>query len=710
MLVTVDDSGRATKIAGNPEHPVTQGFLCSKVNRYLERTYHSERLLYPQIRVGAKGEGKFRRATWDEALQLIGDRFQEIIDSPDGPQAILPYSYAGTMGVIQGSSMDRRFFHLIGASLLDRTICATAGGDAMNFTYGTRMGTDTEDVGEAKLIILWGTNTLTSNPHLWPFVRKAHDNGAKIICIDPLRTRTAAASDEHIAIRPGTDAALALAMMHVLFRDNLYDREYLERMTIGWEALRDRALAGYSPQKAAKICRISVETIESLAHRYGTTRPTFIRLNYGLQRHAGGGNAVRAVSLLPAVTGAWNDVGGGCQLSTSGAFALNAAAVERPDLIRPGTRTINMSRLGEALTETDNPPVKALLVYNSNPGSVAPDRNKVIRGLRRQDLFTVVLEHFQTDTADYADVLLPATTQLEHDDLHKAYGHLYLMYNHRAIEPLGEALPNSEIFRRLAAKMRIDHDAVRDSDEAMMRQALGDSAGTATIGRPAVPFDEDGQPWVTASAEDDVAAPITPANPGLDDLRERGSMRVSVGAPHLPFRHGATLRTASGRIEIISPRVAALGLDPLPDYVPPLESEERNPELVARFPLALISPPAHTFLNSTFVNVTSLRRAAGKPTLDIHAGDAERRGIRNGDVVSIFNDRGTFTAEAVITDRVQPGVVSAPSVWWGRLTDDGANANQTTSEALTDLGRGATFYDNMVNVRPMQPATLHTTK
>ena len=670
MLVTVED-GRATRIEGNPAHPVTQGFLCTKVNRYLERTYHADRLLYPQIRVGKKGEGKFRRATWDEALELIAARLNAIIASPDGPQAIMPYSYAGTMGQIQGGSMDRRFFHAIGASFLARTICSTAGSNAFKLTYGATMGTDTESVGEAKLIILWGTNTLTANPHIWPFVRKAKANGARIVCIDPLFTRTAAVSDEHVPIRPGTDGALALGMMHVLFRDGHFDRQYLDAMTVGWEKLRDRVLAEYAPPRVADICRLPVDTIERLATEYGTTRPSFIRLNYGLQRHGGGGSAVRAISLLPAVTGDWNFVGGGCQLSTSGAFPIDENALQRPDLARPGTRTLNMVRLGEALVDVNDPPVKALVVYNSNPGAVAPDREKVLRGLSREDLFTVVLEHFQTDTADYADVLLPATTQLEHDDLHKTYGHIYLQYNRRAIEPLGESLPNSEIFRRIAAKMGLTDPALRDSDEEMMMQALGGATGF--------------------SPSDGALKRAAP----LDELREKGWIRVDVPKPHVPFRAGTKLVTPSGKIEI-----EARGFpDAIPSYVPPHESQERTPELVAKYPLALISPPAHAFLNSTFVNVASLRRTAGKPTIELHAEDAEARDIGNGDRVAIYNDRGTFTAEAVITDRVRPGVVSAPSVWWPKLTSDRTNANHTTSQAVTDVGSGATFYDNMVEVR-----------
>ena len=670
MLVTVDN-GRAVSIAGDRDHPFTQGFLCTKVAKYLERTYHEGRLLYPQIRTGAKGEGKFRRASWQEAIALVAARLRSTIDS-HGAEAVMPYSYAGTMGLIQGEAMASRLFRRIGASQLARTICSSAGGEALNLVYGTRMGTDPETIGEAKLILLWGTNTLTSNPHLWPFIREAKSKGATTICIDPLRTRTAAACDEHLPIRPGTDAALALGMMHVVFRDGLQNSQYLDQMTAGWQELRDRVLRDYPPARVAKICRLPAETIESLARRYATTRPTFIRLNYGLQRHAGGGSAVRAISILPAITGAWDDVGGGCQLSSSGTFGINFARAERRD-IPCKTRTINMSRLGEALTETNDPPVKAMVVYNSNPASVAPDREKVLRGLRREDLFTVVLEQFQTDTADYADVLLPATTQLEHDDLHRAYGHLYVMYNRRAIEPLGEALPNSEIFRRIAAAMNLDFPELKATDEEMMRDALAGTNSTL-----------DG---------------IT-----FEALRERGWIRLNVPSPHLPYRRGEKLPTPSGKIEIATDRGGAFGVGRLPEYIPPYESEERDPELAKNYPLALISPPAHSFLNSSFVNVASLRRAAGKPTLEIHADDAQPRGIAGGERVTIFNKRGAFTAEAVISDRVRPGVVSAPSVWWGKLTDDGTNANQTTSQALTDIGAGATFYDNLVEVAPLTPA------
>jgi len=666
MLVTVE-GGRAVKIGGDPNHSFTQGFLCTKVARYLDRTYHEDRLLYPMIRVGVKGEGKFRRATWNEALELIASKLQSIIDSHDGPQAILPYSYAGTMGLLQGSSLDRRFFHKIGASLLDRTICATAGAEAYKATYGVRMGTDPETIGAAKLILLWGTNTLTSNPHLWPFIRKAKANGARVIAIDPLRTRTAESCDQHIAIRPGTDAALALAMMHIIFRDGHQDQQYLRSMTHGWEKLHDRVMAEYSPAQAARICRLEESTIESLAQAYATTRPSFIRLNYGLQRHAGGGNAVRSIAILPTLTGDWNLVGGGCQLSSSGTFNHNEALLERSDWISPTTRTVNMSALGDALVDLNDPPVKAIVVYNSNPATIAPDREKVLRGFSREDLFTVVLEHFQTDTADFADVLLPATTQLEHEDLHKAYGHLYWMHNARSIEPLGESLPNTEIFRRLSLAMKLTDPGLFSSDEQLMRDALDHEVNE----RNEITFER---------------------------MRDEGPLRVNVGTPHLPFIEGTKLPTPSGKIEIESDFVAKLGLDPLPNYVPPLESIERSPELARRFPLNLISPPAHTFLNSTFVNVKSLRRVADKPTLQIHPDDAALRSIGSGVSVRIHNDRGSFRAEAIVTDTVRPGVVAAPSIWWGKMSEDGGNANNTTSQHLTDIGRGASFYDNLVEV------------
>jgi anaerobic selenocysteine-containing dehydrogenase len=667
MLVTVED-GRAVKVAGDPEHPFTNGFLCTKVNRYVERTYHKDRLLHPMRRVGRKGEGKFERISWDEAIAEIAERLTAIVQSPDGPQAILPYSYAGTMGMVQGESMDRRFFHKLGASKLDRTICSTPGMMGMRMTIGASIGADAEGIPQSDLVLLWGTNTLTSNPHMWPFVLQAREKGAKIICIDPIRTRTAAQCDEWLGIRPGTDAALALGIMHVLFERGLEDKDYLARHTLGEKELRAR-VKEYSPERASQITGLPAAKIVELAEAYGRAKAAFIRVNYGLQRHAGGGMAVRTIACLPAVTGHWRRAGGGVQLSTSANFAFDKAALHRTDL-GPATRTINMIRLGEALTTRDSgvggPPVRALVVYNSNPAAVAPDRNEVLRGFGREDLFTVVLEHFQTDTADWADIVLPATTQLEHWDVHLAYGHHYVSLNRPSIEPLGEAKPNSEIFRMIAARMGLNDPCFRDSDEAIIRQALA-SASPKLQG---VTFEQ---------------------------LAEKGWMRLNIPTPYVPFADGGFL-TPSGKCELYSERMKDMGLDPVPTYIPPYESPERDPALVKRFPLTLISSPAHQFLNTTFVNVETLKRAAREPECIIHPADAERRGIGVGMRVAVHNDRGVFTAVARVDEGIREGVVWAPSIWWGKFAQDGANANQTTSQRETDMGHGPVFYDNQVEV------------
>jgi len=661
------ERGRATRITGDPDHPFTSGFLCAKVNRYLERTYHRERLLHPLRRVGKKGTGSFVRVSWEEAIDEIAERLGEIARSSDGPQAILPYSYAGTMGLVQGASMDRRFFHLLGASKLDRTICSMPGTVGMRMTVGANIGADGEGLPQSDLVLLWGTNTLTSNPHLWPFVLEARKNGARILGIDPIRTRTMEQCDEWLAIRPGTDAALALAMMHVVFDEGLEDPDYLERYTLGADELRQRVLE-YPPERVAPITGLPAERIRELGREYGRARAAFIRVNYGLQRHFGGGMAVRTIACLPAVVGHWRRAGGGVQLSTSGTFQYNNAALQRLDL-SPPSRTINMIRLGDALGNADagvgGPPVRALVVYNSNPGAVAPDRNAVVRGLMREDLFTVVLEHFQTDTADYADIVLPATTQLEHWDLHYSYGHLYATLNQPAIEPLGEAKPNTEIFRLIARRMGMTHPVLADDDVTIIKQAL-DSPHERMRG-------------------------VT-----FDALRERGWMRLNVPRPFVPYAEG-NFPTPSGKCEFVSARLGAMGIDPLPTYTPPLELPETAPELAARFPLVLISSPRHYFLNSTFVNIESLRKNA-EPECVLHAADAERRGIAEGARVIVFNARGEFTALARVGDQVREGVVWAPSIWWAKLAPDGTTANATTSQRETDMGGGPVFYDNLVEV------------
>jgi len=667
MLVTVE-SGRATRVAGDPEHPFTRGFLCAKVNRYIERTYHHDRLLHPLRRVGPKGSGRFERISWDEALAEVAERLDAVRASAEGPQAILPYSYAGTMGMIQGSSMDRRFFHFLGASLLDRTICSMAGTMGMRMTVGANIGADPEGIPWSDLVLLWGTNTLTANPHLWPFVLAARERGAKVIAIDPIRTRTAAQCDDWIGIRPGTDAALALGMMHVLLERGLEDRGFIDAHTLGFDQLRER-VREYPPERVSEITGVSAERVVGLAELYGGAAAAFIRVNYGLQRHAGGGMAVRTIACLPALTGHWRHAGGGVQLSSSANFQFDKRALERPELSAP-VRTINMIRLGDALTLPDagvgGPPVRALVVYNSNPAAVAPDRNVVLRGLAREDLFTVVLEHFQTDTADYADIVLPATTQLEHWDVHLAYGHHYVSLNQPSIEPLGESLPNSEIFRRLARAMRLEHECFADDDVTMIEQALA----STSVKLSGVTFDA---------------------------LREKGWMRLNVPLPYLPFAEGG-FPTPSGKCEFYSQRMGDMGLDPLPAFTPPYEYPESVPALAAKYPLTLISSPAHQFLNSTFVNVDSLRRAAHEPECLLHPVDAERRGIPAGARVVVHNDRGAFTAVARVEETIRPGVVWAPSIWWGKFAADGANANQTTSQRETDMGHGPVFYDNLVEV------------
>jgi anaerobic selenocysteine-containing dehydrogenase len=669
MVVTVAD-GKAVELRGDADHPFTRGFLCQKVSRYLERVYHPERLAYPMKRVGPKGAGQFTRIDWDEAIATIVSRFQEIARSADGPQAILPYSYAGTMGKLQGSSLDRRFFHRLGASLLDRTICATAGAAGCDITLGTRAAIDPEAVVHSRYIINWGSNTSVTNMHLWALMHRARKAGARIVTIDPYRSKTAARSDWWLPIRPGTDAALALGIMHVLWRDGLQDDDFLDRYCLGAVELRERALNEYPPDNVAHITGLAVVDIERLAREYGTIKPALIRLNYGLQRHYGGGMAVRTICCLPAIVGAWRLAGGGALLSTSKLYPFNTARLERPDLIPPGTRTINMTQLAEALAgQLAPPPVRALYVYNANPAAVCPDQARVLAGLRRNDLFTVVHDQFQTDTADYADILLPATTQLEHFDIHGSYGHLYVQTNEPAIAPLAEAKSNTDVFRLLARAMGLEPELFDVGDEALAAEALT-ANGVASRAMSGI---------------------------DLEALRGGQPVRLKLPENYAPFAQGG-FATPSGKCELYSPGLAARGLDPLPIYTPPHEDPQTRPDLAGQYPLQLLSPPAPSFLNSTFVNIAALRRQAGQPTLEIHPEDASARAIRDGDEVTVGNARGAFRARAVVCDSVKPGVVVTQGIWWNKYAADGVNCNTTTSTLLTDFGGGATFFDNLVQV------------
>jgi anaerobic selenocysteine-containing dehydrogenase len=677
MVVTVDrTTGRAVGLRGDPNHPFTRGFLCQKVANYLDRVYHPDRLLYPMRRVGRKGEGRFERITWPEAIRTIAAKFREIAASCDGPQAILPYSYAGTMGKLMYASLDRRFFHRLGASLLARTICAEAGSVGCDVTLGTRAMIDPEAAVNARFIVNWGSNTAVTNIHFWKVEHEARKRGARIVTIDPYRSPTAAKSDWWIPIRPGTDAALALGVIHVIFREGWQDQDYLDRYCVGGAELRDRVLKEYPPKQVAGITGLPVADIERFAREYARSRelfggPALIRLNYGLQRHGGGGMAVRTIVCLPALTGDWRYPGGGALLSTSKAYPFDAAYLERPDLIPPGTRTVNMVQLAEALHgELPGPPVRALYIYNSNPAAVAPDQSRVLAGLEREDLFTVVHEQFQTDTADYADILLPATTQLEHFDIHGSYGHLYVQANNPAIAPLGEAKPNTEVFRLLARAMGFEPELFEETDEELARNALGEPRASARGGA------------FSSISFDDVKA---------------GPVRLRLPEDWAPFAQG-NFPTPSGKCELYTEREARAGRDPLPHYVPPHEDPQTKPELAAKYPLQLLTPPAPSFLNSSFVNVDVLRKAAGEVTVEMHPADAARRGIADGQAVTVFNGRGRFRARAVVGETVKPGVVVSLGCWWTKYTADGVNCNATTSTALTDLGGGATFFDNLVEV------------
>ncbi|MGE3161299.1 MAG: molybdopterin-dependent oxidoreductase, partial [Burkholderiales bacterium] len=655
MLVTVED-GVATRIQGDPSMPFTQGTLCTKVAYYLERTYAPDRLRYPLRRVGPKGSGRFERISWDAALDEIARRLKAL--AAEDPQTILPLSYAGTMGMAQWSSMDRRFFHRLGASILERTLCSSAGKAGIKATLGGSVGMDPERFDEAKLILLWGANPVVSNLHLWTRVQEAKRRGAKVVAIDPYRSLTAEKCTQHVAPLPGTDGALALALMHVLIAEDLLDRDYIARHTLGFEQLAER-VRQTTPQWAAGVCGLGVEEIVQLARDYGTTKPAAIRLNYGMQRHAGGGIAARTIACLPALTGAWREPAGGIVLTTAGFFGFDHAALERPDLLggrKP--RVINHAQIGDALTAA-RPPVKAVIVYNNNPVTVCPESEKVLAGFRREDLFCVVMDSFMTDTADYADLVLPATTQLEHFDVHQAYGHLYALANNPAIAPVGESLPNSEVFRRLAARMGFDEPCFRDSDEDLCRTAL---AGAQPRMR--------GIEW--------------------DALKARGWQRLNVPERYAPFAQGG-FPTPSGKCEFYSEALEKQGIDPLPFYNPPAEGAIEGE-------LQFLSPPARNFLNSTFAHLKRFRDLEGEPRLEMHSADAAARGIRDGDIVRVFNARGSLRLRARVNDRPRRGVVVAPSVWWKKYSPDGGNANNLTAQRVADLGGGATFYDCRVQV------------
>lgn len=684
ILVTVED-GRATRVQGDPAHPVTQGFLCAKVTKYLDRVYSPGRVLHPMRRTAPKGEGKgdasdFTRISWDEALEEISARFKNISDE-FGPEAILPYSYAGNMGLLSYSGMAHRFFHRLGASQLDRTICASAGGAGLQTVIGRSIGTEPQQFRDAKYIIAWGANIHATNVHLWPFIAEARRKGAKLVVIDPYKTRTARSADWYLPINPGTDVALALAMMNVIITEKLYDAAYVSNYTLGFEQLKER-VQEYPPERVATWTGISAEDIRKLAREYATVRPAVIRVNYGVQRSQNGGSAMRAIAMLPCITGSWAEAGGGLQLSTSGSFYLNMHALERPDLMQKSplgraARVVNMSELGKALNHLSDPPVKAVFVYNSNPAVVAPNHHDVIRGFMRRDLFTVVHEQFFTDTTTYADLVLPATTFLEHKDLNKAYGHTYLQISNQAIEPLGESRSNTDMFRALAKRMGFADDCFQQSTDDVMDATL------AKAENQQIP--NGWEKWMDGITR--------------ERLEKEGHIRLNLGeGPFLPFAKGG-FATASGKAELYSEKLAAQGLDPVVSFVPPEES--RLSEGARKFPLELLSRKADNFLNSSFTNIPSLQKMERPELLEISVADAQPRRIQEGDWVRVFNARGEVRLRAHVNGAVQAGVVAA-RLNASRFTPDGNSINVLTSETLTDIGGGATFYSCLVEVEPIR--------
>nr|WP_295784091.1 molybdopterin-dependent oxidoreductase [Rhodoferax sp.] len=661
--VTVRD-GVAIKLHGRSDHPMTHGMLCAKVNHYLEHTAAPDRLLYPMRRTGPKGSGTFSRITWDDALGEIAERFQKII-TQHGGEAIWPYQGTGTLGFLQGiqGRAGSRLWNVLGASNHDMTICSIAGLVGLEYTIGAPRGIEPEALADAQLILLWGVNTLTSGHHQWRFVQAARKRGAYVVVIDPVRTRTARQADEHLAPIPGTDAALALGLLHTILALGAEDREYLARHTLGWDAFRRRILE-YPPERVAAITGIDASCIVALGTRIAHTRPTAIRTAQGVQRHAGGGMTLRTLACIPGVTGDWRRPGGGLVYTTDGYFGANRAALVRDDLRERPVRSLSMTRLGEGLLDVQDPPVKALIVYAANPMASTPHQQKIRQGLLRDDLFTVVIEQFATDTADYADLVLPATMQTEHADLHDGYGHIYLAWNEPAVAPPGECLSTSETFRRLARRMGLTESALFDSDEELAAQLL-DSDHPSLSG-------------------------IT-----LDRLRREGWVRLNYPTPFVPFADG--FPTPSGKLEFFSARAEADGHDPLPGYTPPREVEDAN--LATRYPFVLVVGASHYAINTIFANHPSLSRRSGPPTLVIHPTDATARGMASGQSVRVFNDRGAFAAALLVSDAVRPGVLATTKGAWPK-NGGGTSINATVDERDADMGGGAVFGDNRVDIEP----------
>jgi anaerobic selenocysteine-containing dehydrogenase len=665
LVVTVK-AGRLAEVTGNPEHPFTQGVICGKVRAYAERVHSPLRVLRPLRRIGPKGAGRFEPITWETAVAEIAERWRGLI-AADGAEAILPFSYAGTMGQVQYYA-GHPLFHALGASRLSRTICISTAYAGWRATLGVTTGNDSEQMVGADLIVLWGVNAAYTTINVMTLVKQARKRGARVVVIDPYRTPTAAEADDHLMVRPGTDTALALAVMNVLIEEGRTDRDYIARATHGYDRLAEHVRA-WSPERAAPIVGLEPEAIVALARRYGASPRTFIRVGIGLSRHDNGGMACRTIACLPALTGAYADPHGGALLSSSGAFGFAYGVLERPDLLpTPAPRTINMIHLGRVLTDPElAPPVKALYVYNSNPAAVCPNQTLVLQGLAREDLFTVVHEQVLTDTAHYADLVLPATMSLEHEDLYSAYGHFHLQLARPVLPPAGEARSNWEVFGMLARALGVAREHYAKTSEAVIREFL--------------------------AGGDETVRGIT-----YEQLCAEGSVRVNLPRPYLPFARGAPTR--SGKVEFYSESLAARGLPPLPTYVP-LQEGPSNVDLARTYPLQCIVPPNRFFLNSSFSQSERLRSRQQAPTVLIAPDDATRRGIADGDLVRVFNGRGASRFTARVTDATRAGVVVVEGIWWHRFHPGGRGVNALTSDRVADMGGGPVFHSNLVDVAPL---------
>ncbi|MFB3920248.1 MAG: molybdopterin-dependent oxidoreductase [Terriglobia bacterium] len=665
ILVTVEN-GRVTRLQGDPEHPITRGFLCHKVAHYDRRLYSPLRVLHPLRRVGAKGEGKFAPMAWDEALDEIAARFKAIV-AEYGGEAILPYSYGGSLGIVHRLA-GHRFFYRLGASRLLRTICDPAAMAGWGMTLGKHTSTDLRVAERSDFILIWGMNFAATSVHFVPIVKAAKKRGARVVLIDPCRNRTSHLADEQLMPRPGTDGALALGLMHVLVRDGLVDEDYIRNYTLGYEQLRNTVLGEYPVKRVSQITGLSEEQIERLGRDYGRARAPFLRVGFALTRHENGGMAMRTIACLPGLVGAFRKPGGGAHHESGPCFEFNYGRVTGEDEFKPATREINMVKLGEVLLEEKHPPIKALYVYNCNPAAIAPDQTRVHAGLRREDLFTVVHEQVHTDTVDFADIVLPAPTFLEYLDLYKSYGHHYLQIGKPAVAPLGEAKPNREVFQLLARQMGFDDACFGLSEHDVMQEAL------------------------------DSPSPFL-AGVDFEKLKAGATLRLNV--PNDGIGSNGQLATPSGKIEFYSQAMADLGFDPLPSYSACTESPE-NHDLHERFPLQLLAPPSVHFLNSTFGAVSEQRERMGRPTLKIHPEDARARGVASGEVVRVFNERGECQLWAEITTDMRPGVVMADSIWWPKHSPGGHGINTLVSNRLTRLGGGSTFQCNLVEVARLQ--------